>query len=82
MVEASKLWFERTCSGCECNDLIHPWTYTCSDATRSMLFSCIKGSYKFYAVVYLVSSLNFTIPCNYFVFILVYAFSLNLIRLI
>lgn len=51
------MWFERTCSGCECNDLIHPWTYKCSDATQSMLLSCIKGSYKFYAIIYLIQIL-------------------------
>lgn len=57
MVEASKLWFEKACSGCRCDELIHPWTYKCSDATASMLMSNIKGSYKFYAMVYLVSIL-------------------------
>lgn len=56
MVEASKFWFEKACSACECHTLIHPWTYKCSDATATMLMSCIKGSYKFYAMVYLVSN--------------------------
>lgn len=55
MVEASKLWFEAACSDCRCHELIHPWTYRCSDATRTMLIGCIRGSYKFYAMVYLVS---------------------------
>lgn len=55
MVEASKLLFDRGCKDCECSELIHPWTHKCSDATTTMLLSCIKGSYKFYAMVYLVS---------------------------
>ncbi|KAI8420714.1 hypothetical protein MSG28_007942 [Choristoneura fumiferana] len=53
MVEASKFWFDKACSGCACHELIHPWTYKCSDATGMMLASCIKGAYKFYAMVYL-----------------------------
>ncbi|KAJ8724295.1 hypothetical protein PYW08_015769 [Mythimna loreyi] len=57
MVEASKLWFEAACSDCRCHELIHPWTYRCSDATRTMLISCIRGSYKFYAMVYLIQIL-------------------------
>lgn len=57
MVEASKFWFERTCSGSDCRDLIHPWTAKCSDANFSMLLSCVKGAYKFYAMVYLVSNI-------------------------
>ncbi|XP_047025798.1 transmembrane protein 135-like [Helicoverpa zea] len=57
MVEASKLWFETACSSCKCHELIHPWTYRCSDATRTMLISCTKGSYKFYAMIYLVQIL-------------------------
>lgn len=55
MVEASKLWFEKACSDSNCHTLIHPWTASCNNATSSMLLSCIKGSYKFYAMVYLVS---------------------------
>ncbi|KOB72867.1 Uncharacterized protein OBRU01_11686 [Operophtera brumata] len=42
MVEASKFWFERTCSGSDCRDLIHPWTAKCSDANATMLLSCIQ----------------------------------------
>ncbi|XP_013142340.1 PREDICTED: transmembrane protein 135-like [Papilio polytes] len=57
MVEASKLWFETACSHAPCNTLIHPWTSTCKDATATMLLSCIKGSYKFYAMVYLIQIL-------------------------
>lgn len=57
MVEASKLWFEKACSASECHNLIHPWTYKCTDATSSMLISCIKGSYKFYAMVYVLQIL-------------------------
>ncbi|KAG6444987.1 hypothetical protein O3G_MSEX003680 [Manduca sexta] len=57
MVEASKLWFEKACSASPCNDLIHPWTPRCTDATASMLLSCIKGSYKFYAMVYILQIL-------------------------
>lgn len=55
MVEASKYWFEKACSDSKCHELIHPWTYKCGDATVTMLLSNIKGSYKFYAMVYLVS---------------------------
>lgn len=55
MVEASKFWFDRTSAGAECSDLIHPWTAKCSNANISMLTSCVKGAYKFYAMVYLVS---------------------------
>lgn len=55
MVEASKHWFEKACSNAPCNTLIHPWTQKCTDATGTMLLSCIKGSYRFYAMVYLVS---------------------------
>lgn len=54
MVEASKFWFDKACSGCACHELIHPWTYKCTDATGMMFASCIKGAYKFYAMVYLV----------------------------
>ncbi|XP_013174118.1 PREDICTED: transmembrane protein 135-like isoform X2 [Papilio xuthus] len=57
MVEASKFWFEKACSHAPCNTLIHPWTSTCKDATATMLLSCIKGSYKFYAMVYLIQIL-------------------------
>ncbi|CAB3222302.1 unnamed protein product [Arctia plantaginis] len=57
MVEASKLWFEKACSSCSCSELIHPWTYKCSDATATMLMSNIRGSYKFYAMVYLIQIL-------------------------
>ncbi|VVC91474.1 unnamed protein product [Leptidea sinapis] len=57
MVEASKFLFERACSSCDCSTLIHPWTQKCSDATFSMLFNCIKGSYKFYAMVYIIQIL-------------------------
>ncbi|CAK1579596.1 unnamed protein product [Parnassius mnemosyne] len=57
MVEASKHWFEKACSHAPCNTLIHPWTQKCTDATASMLMSCIKGSYKFYAMVYLIQIL-------------------------
>ncbi|XP_072949968.1 transmembrane protein 135-like [Epargyreus clarus] len=57
MVEASKHWFESTCATAECHQLIHPWTYKCSDATSTMLFSCIKGAYKFYAMVYVIQIL-------------------------
>ncbi|XP_073952199.1 transmembrane protein 135-like [Choristoneura fumiferana] len=57
MVEASKFWFDKACSGCACHELIHPWTYKCSDATGMMLASCIKGAYKFYAMVYLIQIL-------------------------
>ncbi|KAL0832269.1 hypothetical protein ABMA28_001716 [Loxostege sticticalis] len=57
MVEASKLWFEKACGSSECRTLIHPWTDTCLDATKSMLWSCIKGSYKFYAMVYVIQIL-------------------------
>ncbi|OWR50748.1 transmembrane protein 135-like isoform X2 [Danaus plexippus] len=57
MVEASKFWFEKACSSAPCNVLIHPWTQKCGDATTTMLLSCIKGSYKFYAMVYLIQIL-------------------------
>lgn len=57
MVEASKFLFETACRQCSCHELIHPWTYKCSDATATMLMSCIKGSYKFYAMVYLIQIL-------------------------
>lgn len=55
MVEASKFLFDKSCPDSPCFELIHPWTRNCSDATASMLSSCVKGSYKFYAMVYLVS---------------------------
>ncbi|XP_048477695.1 transmembrane protein 135 isoform X2 [Plutella xylostella] len=57
MVEASKYWFEKACSDSKCHELIHPWTYKCGDATVTMLLSNIKGSYKFYAMVYLIQIL-------------------------
>ncbi|XP_053605375.1 transmembrane protein 135-like isoform X2 [Plodia interpunctella] len=57
MVEASKLWFERACSDRSCGEIIHPWTNNCMDATATMLMNCIKGSYKFYAMVYLIQIL-------------------------
>ncbi|KAM3959765.1 transmembrane protein 135 [Aphomia sociella] len=57
MVEASKLMFEKACGACQCHELIHPWTYSCGNATASMLVSCIRGSYKFYAMVYLIQIL-------------------------
>ncbi|XP_013188146.1 transmembrane protein 135 isoform X2 [Amyelois transitella] len=57
MVEASKLWFEKACSTRSCREIIHPWTTSCTDATATMLMSCIKGSYKFYAMVYLIQIL-------------------------
>ncbi|XP_049871026.1 transmembrane protein 135-like isoform X2 [Pectinophora gossypiella] len=57
MVEASKLLFDKGCRDSECYELIHPWTRNCSDATSTMLLSCIKGSYKFYAMVYLIQIL-------------------------
>lgn len=59
MVEASKFWFDKACADSECQELIHPWMQGCSNATASMLLHCIKGSYKFYAIVYLVSMLLF-----------------------
>lgn len=64
MVEASKLMFDRACGECKCSELIHPWTYRCSDATYTMLLSCIKGSYKFYAMVYLVSTYNMLVEIS------------------
>ncbi|CAG9787102.1 unnamed protein product [Diatraea saccharalis] len=57
MVEASKFWFEKACGSSECKSLIHPWTDRCCDATTSMLWHCIRGSYKFYAMVYLIQIL-------------------------
>lgn len=57
MVEASKYWFDRACSSSNCHELIHPWTQKCGDATVSMFLNGVKGSYKFYAVVYLIQIL-------------------------
>lgn len=57
MVEASKFWFEEACGSSECRSLIHPWTDKCSDATTSMLLHCVRGSYKFYAMVYAIQIL-------------------------
>ncbi|XP_063632075.1 transmembrane protein 135-like [Cydia splendana] len=57
MVEVSKFWFDKACRHRECHNIIHPWTYKCSDATISMLASNIKGAYKFYAMVYLIQIL-------------------------
>ncbi|XP_041968238.1 transmembrane protein 135-like isoform X2 [Aricia agestis] len=57
MVEASKFWFEKACSDFDCPILIHPWTHKCTDATTSMVASCIRGSYKFYAMVYIIQIL-------------------------
>lgn len=57
MVETSKFWFEKACGDAQCRELIHPWTKSCTDATVKMLLDSIKGSYKFYAAVYMVQIL-------------------------
>lgn len=57
MVEASKFLFDKATVGMECCDLIHPWTKECLDGTSSMLWNSIKGSYKFYAALYVVGYL-------------------------
>ncbi|KAI8420718.1 hypothetical protein MSG28_007946 [Choristoneura fumiferana] len=52
MVEASKHFFEKVVGGCTCHEMAHPWSKSCFNGNMIMLASCIKGSYKFYALVY------------------------------
>jgi hypothetical protein len=43
---------------CTCHELIHPWSKNCVEANWMLLGSSIVGSYKFYAVLYVVRKLN------------------------
>lgn len=56
MAEISKFLVEKSRVGeLQCNTLIHPWATTCTEAFLTMLFACIKGSYKFFAPFQVIS---------------------------
>lgn len=52
MVEISKFMTDNnSLRFLPCSELVHPWTPSCTDAFITMLYSCTKGTIKFYTPI-------------------------------
>ncbi|XP_028164641.1 transmembrane protein 135-like [Ostrinia furnacalis] len=53
MVVISKPMFDEVCRGQACRDIFHPWSETCLGVLPRAFMDSVKGSLRFYTIVYL-----------------------------